>query len=78
MAQSTRSDVVYCYVIQGTYENRKVFRFEDCKPFIDKEIFTLDCDGNRIGSNQETALRQDIKNLTVIWKPRDFTGQLNF
>lgn len=77
MAQSTSPDMVYCYVVQGTYENRTVFRFEDCNPVIDKAVFTLNCDGNQVDSDQGFVSRQDIKNLTIIWKPRNFACQVD-
>lgn len=78
MARSTSPDMVYCYVVQGTYENRTVFRFEDCNPVIDKAIFTLNCDGNQIYSDQGFTSRQDIKNLKIIWKPENFACPIDF
>lgn len=78
MAQSTSPDVMYCYVVQGTYENRTVFRFEDCNPVVDKAIFTLNCDGNQIDTDEGFISRQDIKNLKIIWKPDNFACQVDF
>lgn len=78
MAQSSSPDMVYCYVVQGKYKNRTVFRFEDCNPVIDKAVFTLNCDGNSIESTEESFSTQDIKNLTIIWKPENFACSVEF
>lgn len=78
MVENTSPDVKYCYVVQGTYKNRTVFRIEDCNPLVDKVVFTLNCDGNRIDSDQDFVSLSDLNNPTIIWKPRDFACQVNF
>lgn len=78
MENSDSPEVVYCYVVQGTYDNRTVFRFVDCNPVIDKAIFTFNCDGNRVDSEENFVSRQDLKNLKIIWKPRNFACQVDF
>lgn len=78
MAASTDPGMIYCYVVQGTYKNRTVFRFEDCNPIIDKAIFTLNCDGNSIDPNDGSITSGDLKNPTIIWKPVDFACQVDF
>ena len=78
MAASTSTDMVYCYVVQSQYKNRTVFRFEDCNPVISKVVFTLNCDGNRIDSNDDIIFLEELKNPKVIWKPDDFACQVNF
>jgi hypothetical protein len=78
MARDTTEWVKYCYVAQGNYKRRTVFQFGDCNPAINKIVFTLNCDGNRIDSNDDPIFTSEIKNIKIIWKPDEFACETNF
>ncbi len=78
MASSDSPQIIYCYVVKGKYKNSTVFRFEDCNPVLAKVIFTLNCDGNPIESEDEFISIRDLKNPVIIWKPNDFACQVSF
>lgn len=78
MATDTTELVKYCYVVQGEYKRRTVFKFEDCNPAINKLVFTLNCDGNRIDSNDDPIFTSELKDPKVIWKPEEFACEPNF
>ncbi len=78
MANSDSPDVKYCYVVQGTYENNTVFRFEDCNPLIDKAVFTLNCEGERIDENSSALSLMNLENPQIIWRPLNFACEVPF
>lgn len=77
-AINANAETQYCYITQAEYNGDPVFLYWDCNPFVNKVILIFDCLGNGLSYLGDTITFEDLENQRIIWKPENFTCQVDF